>query len=80
MLSDERERRIEAMVAQTLPRIFLHAYGSDGTISSICRRCQVTVAIKPNEIELQVPEGAHICSNLDLNRLWHRERLTGAKD
>lgn len=67
-------------MAQTLPRIFLHAYGSDGTISSICRRCQVTVASKPNEIELRMSEGAHICSNLDLNKLLHRERLTDAKD
>jgi hypothetical protein len=67
-------------VAQTLPRIFLHAYRSDGTISSICRRCQVTVAIKPNEIELRMPEGTHICSNLDLNRLFHRQRPTEAKD
>ena len=66
-------------MAQTLPRIFLHAYRSDGTISSICRRCLVTVAIKPNEIELRVLEGAHICSNLDLNRLLHPERLTNAK-
>lgn len=67
-------------MAQTLPRIFLHAYRSDGKISSICRRCQVTVAIKPDEIELRMPEGAHICSNLDLNRLLHRERLTDAKN
>lgn len=67
-------------MAQTLPRVFLHAYRSDGTISSICRRCQVTVAINSNEIELRMPEGAHICSNLDLNRLLHRERLTSDKD
>ena len=48
-------------MAQTLPRIFLHAYRSDGMISSICRRCQVTVAINPNEIELRLSErDAHL--------------------
>lgn len=67
-------------MAQTPPRIFLHAYRSDGTVSSICRRCQMTVAIKRDEIELRMPEGAHICLNLDLNRLLHRERLTNEKD
>jgi hypothetical protein len=67
-------------VAQTLPRIFLHSYRSDGTVSSICRRCQVTVAIKPNEIELRMREGTHVCSNLDLSRLSNRERLTDAKE
>lgn len=40
----------------------------------------MTVAIKRDEIELRMPEGAHICLNLDLNRLLHRERLTNEKD
>ena len=67
-------------MAQTSPRVFLHAFRSDGTISSICRRCQMTVATKPNEIELRKPEGAHICSNLDLSGLLHPKRIAEAED
>lgn len=52
-------------MTQTSPRVFLRAFRSDGNISSICRRCQTTVATKPNEIELRKPEEVHICSNLD---------------
>lgn len=61
-------------MAHTSPRVFLHAFRSDGTISSICRRCQMTIAIKPFEIELQQPEAMHICSNSDLGRLLHPDR------
>lgn len=67
-------------MAQTSPRVFLHAFRSDGTISSICRRCQTTIATKPNEIELRKPEETHICSNLDFGGISHPKRLSGAKD
>jgi hypothetical protein len=60
-------------VAQSARPIFLHAYRVDGSISSICRECQVIVATKPNEIDLRKPEDAHVCSNLDLRRLLHPE-------
>jgi hypothetical protein len=67
-------------VAQRLPRVFLHALHSDGTVSSICRRCQMTVATKPNEVDLRKPEEGHICSNLDLGGLLHSKRLAEAED
>jgi hypothetical protein len=67
-------------VAQTPPRVFLHAFRSDGTISSICRRCQVTIASKPNEIDLRKPEDAHICSDFSLRGMFHRERMADTED
>jgi len=65
-------------VAQALPRIFLHAFCSDGTISSICRRCQMIIASKPNEIDLRNPEGAHVCLESSLRRMFRPERVADA--
>jgi hypothetical protein len=67
-------------VAQTSLRVFLHAFRSDGTISSICRRCQMTIATKPNEIDLRQQEEAHICSNLDLGVRSRPGRVTKVED
>jgi hypothetical protein len=67
-------------VAQTLPRVFLHAFCSDGRVSSICRRCQITIATKSNEIDLRKPEEWHICSNLDLAQGLHSKRVAGGEN
>jgi hypothetical protein len=50
---------------------FLHAFRSDGSISSICRRCQRTIASVPNEIDLQRPEDTHICLDFSLRGLFY---------
>jgi hypothetical protein len=62
-------------VAPVLPRVFLHASRSNGTISSICRRCLVTIASKLNEVDLLKPEGAHICSDFSLRGMLYPEQV-----
>lgn len=62
-------------MANALRRPFLHAFRFDGSISSICRRCQMTVARKPNEIELLQPEDAHTCGDLNFRRMLHPEQV-----
>lgn len=66
-------------MAQPSPRVFLHAFGSNGTISSICRRCQMTVASKPNEIDLRKLEEAHICSDFSLRGMFNPGQAAGGK-
>lgn len=68
------------MAENTPPPEFLHAYRSDGTISSICRRCQVTIASKPNEVELRKPEDAHVCSGLNFRAFFYPENSTDSED
>lgn len=58
---------------------FLHAFRFDGIISSICRRCQMTIASKPNEIDLRKPEDAHICADLNLRALFQSEQVADAE-
>jgi hypothetical protein len=60
-------------VAKALRSAFLHAFRFDGSISSICRRCQITIASKPNEIDLRNPEDAHICSDFSMRGMLHPE-------
>ena len=64
----------------TLPAVFLHAYRSDGSISSICRRCQVTIASKPNEVDLRKPEAVHICSSLSFRAFFYPDELMDWED
>lgn len=64
-------------MANALRRPFLHAFRFDGSVSSICRWCQVTIASKFNEIDLRKPEDAHSCGNLNLRRMLHPELGAG---
>lgn len=67
-------------MAETPPRIFLHSFRSDGSISSICRQCQVTIGSRPNEIDLRKLEEVHVCSDFNLRELFHPERVADAKN
>lgn len=66
-------------MAHHLPRVFLHAFHSDGIISSICRRCQMTVASKANEIDLRKPEDDHICSGFGLRGMLNPEQAVSGE-
>ena len=68
------------MAEKTPPMAFLHAFRSDGTISSICRRCQLTIASKPNEVELRKPEDAHVCSGLSFRTFFSPEESKDWED
>lgn len=59
---------------------FLHAFRSDGSVYSICRRCQGTVASKSNEIDLRKPEEAHVCADLNLHRLFYADEKDGTTE
>lgn len=56
-------------MAKILRPAFLHAFRFDGIISSICSQCHVTVASKPNEIDLRKPEAEHTCASFNLGRI-----------
>lgn len=60
-------------MANALRRPFLHAFRFDGSVSSICRQCQMTVARKFNEIDLRKPEATHTCGGLNLRSMLHPE-------
>lgn len=66
-------------MAQQLPRVFLHAFHSDGIIYSICRRCQMIVASKANEIDLRKPEDDHFCSGFGLRGMLNPEHVVGGE-
>ena len=68
------------MAEKTPPLAFLHAYRSDGTISSICRRCQLTIASKSNEVELRKPEDVHVCASLSFRAFFSSEELKDWED
>ena len=68
------------MAEKATPPTFLHASRSDGTISSIGRRCQLTIASKPNEVELRKPEDAHVCSSLSFRTFFSPEELKDWED
>lgn len=59
---------------------FLHAFRSDGSVYSICRRCQATVASKPSEVDLRKLELAHVCSDLNLHRLFYSDEKNGTTE
>lgn len=59
---------------------FLHAFRPDRTVYSICRRCQMTVASKSNEEELVEPEKTHVCSEMNLHRLFYSAKMNGTKE
>ena len=67
-------------MAKPLRPEFLHAFRSDASVYSICRRCQMTVATKGNEIDLREPEQAHVCSDLNLGRLFYPEERNGTTE
>lgn len=50
---------------------FPHRRNADGTYDSICTKCFVTVASTNNEADLLKAEEAHICSGLDLDRIFY---------
>jgi hypothetical protein len=56
-------------VAKSPRPAFLHAFRFDGSVLSICPRCQMTIASKSNEIDLRKPEDAHLCANFSLSRI-----------
>ena len=68
------------MADKAPPAAFLRAYRSDGTIYSICRRCQLTIASKPNEVDLRKPEDAHVCSSLSFRAFFSPEELKDWED
>jgi hypothetical protein len=49
------------MPAQDLLRVFARRLNKDGTADSICLFCFATVASRPQEQELEEPEGDHFC-------------------
>jgi hypothetical protein len=63
----------------TIPT-FLRVCRSDGTISSMCRRCHATVSIKPDEVELGNPEDSHVCSNLSFGGFFYPDDLKDWED
>lgn len=65
---------IEAFVAKTRRPAFLHAFRFDGSISSICCLCQVTIASRHSEIDLRKSEDTHVCRGISLRRMLHPEQ------
>lgn len=57
-------------MASTIPT-FPHRLRVDGTYDSICTQCFETVATSKIEAELLEVEKMHICTGLDLDRIFH---------
>lgn len=49
------------MPLQNFLRVFARRLNEDGTADSICLFCFATVASRPQEQELEEPEGDHFC-------------------
>lgn len=60
-------------MATSPPPIFFHSFQANGSISSICRHCLVTVATEPNEVNLRWPESIHFCGAFDMRGLAHAD-------
>ena len=65
-------------MAKTPRSAFLHPVRFDGIVSSICLRCLLTIARKPNETDLLKSENAHVCADLNLGLMFHPEHATDA--
>jgi hypothetical protein len=56
-------------MAATRPPHFPHRKNQDGSWSSICSECVLTIATEVLEKDLETHEKNHLCEGLDLLRL-----------